>query len=280
MNIIGENSNNVKELMNILKDHSMTMEEQQIHMLLDQMTEMEKNYKAMQQELASVKMKLNKMQLDNLSQTPTKADNIIPFSTAAKLENNVEEIRTQIEGRYHNLQSIGKSLDTAAKQIIQKFKEIGISALNNVCTFLGIKEKMIQLRDDARSNEQAMKTAIEKIERVESELGAAMFHAGNAVKIMSGKEALTEGSGKENKFFAMLKKLYSKFQAKYAKQYEKFNKAVEKLDTLEKAAQSIRNRDSVREKLADNKKIVEFRNAEKNDMQREKTEMQRDSYAR
>lgn len=61
MNIIGENSNNVKELMNILKDHSMTMEEQQIHMLLDQMTEMEKNYKAMQQELASVKMKLNKM---------------------------------------------------------------------------------------------------------------------------------------------------------------------------------------------------------------------------
>ena len=55
MNIIGENSNNVKELMNILKDHSMTMEEQQIHMLLDQMTEMEKNYKAMQQELADRK---------------------------------------------------------------------------------------------------------------------------------------------------------------------------------------------------------------------------------
>lgn len=289
MSVIGENVNinNVEELMGILNMCNKLKEEQQIHMLLEQMQEMETNYASVLQELASIKVKLNKMQLDNLSQTPAKMtekeayrDNVVQMSSIIQMETSANEVTHDITKKYHNLQNIGKNLNEGAKQVVRKFKEIGISALDNVCGFLGIKEKLIELRDDARSNEMKMKTSVEKIEKIESELNATMLHAKNVGRAMLGKNTLAETSGKKSKFFDMLKKPYLKHQAKYAGQCEKLNKAIEKFDSLEQAARNIRNRDSVRDKLEDNKKIIEFRSAEKDDMQQEKSEIQRDDCAR
>lgn len=279
MSTLGENSeiNNVEELISILNMCNKAKEGLQISMLLEQMQEMEKNYTSVLQELTTVKAKLNSIQLNNLSQDVTK--------TAEKeVKNNVVQISDEashdITEKYNNLQNIRENLNAGANQVIQKFKDVGITALNNVCEFLGIKEKLIHLRDDARSNEMKMKTSIEKIEKIESELGATILHAKNMSRAIAGKEALAETSGKKSKFFDMLKKPYLKHQVKYAKQFKKLNKSIEKFDSLEKAAGNIRNRDSVINKLSDNKKIVESQNTEKNDMRQEKTEMQRESNER
>lgn len=258
---------NVEELISILNMCNKTKEQMQISMLLEQMQEMEENYASVLQELADVKDKLNNIQLNNKEVK----NNVVQIS---------DEVGRDITEKHHNLQNIRENLNAGAKQVVQKFKDVGVTALNNVCGFLGIKEKLIQLRDDARSNEMKMKASIEKIEKIESELGATILHAKNMGRAIAGKETLTEKSGKKSKFFNMLKKPYMKHQAKYAKQCEKLNKAIEKFDSLEKAAGNVKNRDSVINKLSDNKKIVDFRNAEKNDMQQEKTEMQRDNYAR
>ena len=266
-----QETNNVMELLNILNMCNKAKEQLQISMLLEQMQEMEKNYASVLQELTEVKVKLNSIQLNNLSQTPTKAADVVQLS---------DDVSHDITEKHHNLQNIRQNLNAGAKQVVQKFKDVGITALNNVCGFLGIKEKLIQLRDDARSNEMKMKTSIEKIEKIESELGATILHAKNVGRAIAGKEALTETSEKKNKFFDMLKKPYMKHQAKYAKQCGKLNRAIEKFDSLEKAAGNIKNRNSVKNKLSDNKKIVESQNAKKNDMQHEKSEKQRDNHER
>lgn len=77
----------------------------------------------------------------------------------------MKEVRIHTEKMYQNLQNIGKDLNAGAKLIVTEYKDIGRIVLNNVCIFLGIEEKMIYLQDDARSNEQVMKMAAEKIER-------------------------------------------------------------------------------------------------------------------
>mgnify|MGYP006922136619 CR=1 FL=1 len=171
MDTIGENLNNVKELMNILEMCNKSTEKCQIHMLLEKIDEMENNYQTLLQELESAEMILNSMQLDSLLQTqaPIKANNIIPImeatQEAAQVVNNMKEVRIHTEKMYQNLQNIGKELNAGAKLIVTEYKDIGRIVLNNVCIFLGIEEKMIYLQDDARSNEQVMKMAAEKIER-------------------------------------------------------------------------------------------------------------------
>ena len=267
-NIEPINMENVKELMQILTVCNKLMEQQQINLLMEQMKEMEKNYTATLKELASVKKQLNKVQLKNLSQEVAEPEQNIQLQIANEAENKLAK-------QYDVLKKIGENLNKRAKQIVEKFKDIGVKALDNVCKFLGIKEKLITLRDCARSNEMTMKSSIEKIEKVESELGAAKLHAKNVIRTLVGKETLTPDIEKKSKFFETLKKPYMQQQEKYAQRCEKLEKAIGKFDTLEKAADAVKvkNRSSVKEKISDNKKILDTKAAEQKDThQKEKSE--------
>ena len=267
-NIESINMENVKELMQILTVCNKLMEKQQINLLMEQMKEMEKSYAAVQKELESVKKQLNKEKLKNLSQEVMEPEQ----NSLLQIANEAE---SKLAKQHDVLKKIGENLNTRAKQIVEKFKNVGINALNKVCEFLGIKEKLIALRDCVRSNEMTMKSSIEKIEKVESELGAAKLHAKNAIRALAGKETLTPNIEKKSKFFEALKKPYMKQQEKYAQRCEKLNKAIGKFDSLEKAADAVnvKNRSSVKEKLSDNKKILDDKAAAQKDMpQQEKSE--------
>lgn len=260
---------NVKELMQILTVYNKLMEKQQINLLMEQMKEMQKNYTATQKELASVKKQLNKVQLKNLSQEVAKPPE---QNSLLQITNEAED---KLAKQHDVLKKTGENMNKRARQIVEKFKNIGIIALNNVCEFLGIKEKLIALRDCARSNEMTMKSSVEKIEKVESEFGTAKFHAKNAIRVLAGKETLQADIEKKSKFFETLKKLYMKRQEKYAQRCEKLDKAIGKFDSLEKAADAVKvkNRNSVIDKLSDNKKILDVKAAEQKDaLQQEKSE--------
>lgn len=219
---------NIKELLRILEDSGKTHEKEQISLLIEQMEEMNKNYAATLRELETVKT-----QLKNYSQQG------IPITESRQRANLLlmtNEVGDKLAAQHNDLQQDRKSLDEKAKQVVENFKKAGISALNNVCDFLGIKEKLIKYRDIARSNEMTMKTSVEKIETVESELNAAKTHAKNVFRAMSGREIMDAANVKESKFFKRLKAPYLKRQNKYAKRYEKLNRAIAKFDSLENAA--------------------------------------------
>lgn len=260
------NIKSAEELAKILMACNRLREEQQVSILLEQIKEMEKSYSATLKELDAVKT-----QLKDLSQGVAEAKR-------SSLSQIINETDARLTEQRNVLQKIGKSLNEGAKHIVEKFKQIGIKALNNVCTFLGIKEKLTELRDCARSNEMTMKSSVEKIEKVESELAAVKLHAKNVIRALAGKETAVSENEKKSKFFESLKAPYLKQQKKYAQKCEKLNKAIEKFDSLEKNANAGRNKDSVIEKLSDNKKILDSKAAEQDMQQQEnKTAEQKDT---
>lgn len=235
----------VEELMKILMVSNMLHEQQQIDLLMNHIAEAEKNHLAVMQELSDIKSQLNEI----LSRT----DSAISgkkhlFSDLTK------QMANALAAQGQKLQNMKQDLNQKARRLVQKFKEIGIKALNNVCGFLGIKEKLIAMRDQARSAETDMKIALEKLDAFEKEVYGAALHIGNAGKIVTGKEGelsgeslKEQGERKEPVLFRLFRNHYQKRQRAYAKKAERLNGAIEKFSALEQKA-------SVLKKLSENKK--------------------------
>ncbi len=235
------NMDNVEELLKIMLVGNMLQEHQQINILLEQIKVMEENQSAVLQELADLKKQLNDMQEGKKSKL---------------LANFMGKTKEVAKAQRTHLQGIKKDLNEKAKQVVQHFKNAGIKALYNVCNLLGVQDKLIALRDQARSSEMHMKNAVEKIAIIETELTSASVHFKNAGRIISGKENAVTMKQEENQagrknisLLKILKAHYKKFQKRYAEKAEKLDKAIEKYKMLEKRA-------SVLDKLSENKEKV------------------------
>lgn len=262
---------NVLELLQILSACNKLKEQQQINLLMEQMREMEKNLSGVMKELAAVKEQLN----DLTSVDSTKQGVLMQM---------VENADTKVINQYHNLQNVGKDLNEKAKSVVQRFKKAGITTLDKVCEVLGIKEKLIVMRDKAQSNAQDMQNSIEKIEKIETELELAKLHAKNVAKAVVGKETTDVSEAKGSKLFNKLKAKFTKLRDKYSARVETLNKTIGKFDALEQAARGIKgDKKSLTEKLSENVKLIESRDAERRDgigIQQDKADLPRNNDAR
>lgn len=240
----------VIELQKILAACNKLSQEQQIAILVEQMREMEKNLSAVMQELSAVKEQLNDLSADNAQK-----------GTLTKM---AETADAKLSEQSAHLKAAGKDLNEKARGLVQKFKDFGITALNHVCEILGIKERLIVMRDNARSNAQSALESAEKIAKIEQELGLAKLHKKNAVKTALGKEPAEVSEIKENKILKSLRSIYNRLYEKYSRRVEKLDKAISRFDNLEHKAQDIKKaKKSLTEKLADNVKLVEARQNER-----------------
>ncbi len=244
----------IEELLRMLQIANMLHERQQIDLLMNYMAESEKNYAAIMQELNEIKSQMKEL-LDRPVNEPAASENKKVFSGLVEQAGNTVEVQKQ------KLENIRQDLNTKAEQIIQNFKNMGTKALNNVCSFLGIQEKLIEMRDHARSAEMDMKNAVEKLDGIENELSTAAAHVRTAGRIVSNKEQSLSGDpGKEameNKgsvLFRMLRNHYQKRQNTYTKRAERLNGAIEDFRALEQKASVIKKLSENREKIAVNDK--------------------------
>lgn len=237
---------NVEELLKILLVANKLQEEQQIGILLHQMNEMEKGYAAALQELADIKSKLDEV----LDRTENSANVFQGKSIFAKFSG---QMTASVIKQKQNLQDIRQDLNAKAQNLMGSFKKEGVKALNNVSEFLGIQEKLIAMRDHARSSEMRMKDTIERIDAAEAELSGAATRLRNAGRIITGNEktgtmehGINNSTSKANAVIQMLKKHCVKWQNSYAKRAEKLDRAIDKFHALEQKS-------SVLGKLSDNK---------------------------
>lgn len=235
--------NNVNMLIGILSDQGKSNEAEQIMLLINQIKSMEKNYISVFRELQDIKVQMNELRSE--------------LQSVNKVKMQFEEHEEKAREQYGVLQAIKDNLNKKAGEIIQNFKDIGVKALNKVCTFLGIKEKLIKLRDMSQSNAVEMKQAAEKVDDVGQEVKNAMLHIQNIGKAMKGEEKVTPESVEQPKIFQKLKGHYEKRMEKYEKRTERLNKSIAKFTNLEQAAEKI----SVKAKLADNKAIIAAKEA-------------------
>lgn len=251
------NMNNVEELMKILVVANMLHEQQQIGLLMNHIAESEKNHAAIMSELAGIKEQLNEL----LSRTENNSD----ISKSRKVFSTLtEQAEVRIKAQEEKVQSIKQDLNQKAKQVVKDFKNTGIKVLNGVCNFLGVQEKLVAMRDQARSAEMDMKNAVEKIDAVEKELSGAMTHLGNAGRIISGKEngmseerVKAQDEKKGLALFRLLKNHFQRHQATYANRVEKLNGAIEKCRALEQKASVLKKLSENKDKIAESEKDTE-----------------------
>ncbi len=288
------NANNVHiekvvELLKILTVANMVREQQQVNILLEQMQRMEENQLSMMQELADVKQQLNtvmeKMEASSARKgVLSKVSEQVDRGLAAQHQ-HLQDMKPSVTTHPCSLisgeavQDMKQDLNTKAGEVTQKFRDMGTKALNNVCGFLGVKEKMIAMRDKARSAEVDMQIAVEKITAVENEFSAAKAHLKTAGRITVGKEpdlgikADEKADRRRLSPLNIMKKIYLKHQKKYADRVAKLDRAIKKVDLLEKRA-------SVLDKLSDNKENLDSVKEEKDRTAPERsTEHKRDEIA-
>ncbi len=263
------NIEKVVELLKILTVANMVREQQQVNILLEQMQRMEENQLSMMQELADVKQQLNTV-MEKMEASSARKGVLSKVS---------EQVDRGLAAQHQHLQDMKQDLNTKAGEVTQKFRDMGTKALNNVCGFLGVKEKMIAMRDKARSAEVDMQIAVEKITAVENEFSAAKAHLKTAGRITVGKEpdlgikADEKADRRRLSPLNIMKKIYLKHQKKYADRVAKLDRAIKKVDLLEKRA-------SVLDKLSDNKENLDSVKEEKDRTAPERsTEHKRDEIA-
>lgn len=212
----------VEELLKILLDVNMEQNRQTVSLLMNYMNDIEENFFAVLEELDTVKEQLAHVQ--NTPQTKEVRNFLTDLS--GQLQEKAAFLREQ-------LQEMQANLNSKAVQLVQNFKEHGVSALNHVCEFLGVKEKLTQLHDSFVRTAQDMQDSMNKIDRVSQELRETATHARNAGRALSGKEALEAPQQKETGFFHHMKRPYKSMQNFCLSKADKLEKDIAKLVLLE-----------------------------------------------
>lgn len=244
----------VTQLVNILNENGKGQEAEQIMLLVEQLQKIGKSYHTVFQELQETKLQVNQMQeqLNNKTQMPDKqgvvADRLVSFEN-------------RMQNQFQYLQNSRQKLNERAGMILLKFETGGVKALNKVCEFLNIKESLIKLRDIAQSNVSKMENSIEMLDKMSNETSKLIMHMKNIGNIFSGKEMQANSAPEQSKIFTSIKNHYQHSLEKYKGHAEKLNNAIQKFDELEHAADRGSNleRSSVKEKLANNKAVIESR---------------------
>lgn len=233
---------NVEELLKILLDVNLEQNRQTVHLLMNYMNDIEENFFSVLEELDTVKAQLAQVQ-----QTPQTKE---VRHTLADLMQNLQEQANHLQEQANHLQeqihSMKTRLNEKAAQLVQNFKDQGVTALNHVCEFLGVKENLTQMRESLLQSAKEMQGSMDKIDQVAGELRAATTHVKNVGRAIVGKEAQEVAQPKEGGFFYQMKRPYRAMQDFCLKNAGKIEKDIHKIENLEQRV----------EKIADGKKAA------------------------
>ena len=240
---------NINQLMQILQNQNKGNESEMIMLLVNQMREINTNYITILQELQDIKNQMNNQQ--SVSVIPEKQDVIV---------NQLTLFEDNIRNQYHQFQGIAQKFNDKAGILVQKFKDIGIKSLNNVCEFLNVKETLVKLKDVAQSNAVKMKNSIEKIDTIGNEVGNVVANLKNIGNAIADKPKVEPVSADQSKIFTSIKNHYQRNLEKFTNRVDKLSNAIEKINNIEKEANRASaqtSKTSIKEKLENNKALIE-----------------------
>lgn len=230
---------NMEELLKILTELNQEQNRQILSLMMEYMNEMEKNFSSVLKELDAVKGQLSAYEKD------------APKDMRAALSDLPGELQEKISVRQGQLKELKADLNEKAALAVQSFKEHGVSALNHVCEFLGIKEKLLQMRLSLLENAQEMQAAMDRIDKAGREFQKAVSHAKNIGRAMSGKELAEAPEQKEKGLFHMMKQVCLRRKDTCTIKAAKLGKFISGLEQLEKSAE--KSKESVISRLQEHK---------------------------
>ena len=215
----------VQELFSTLKENN--KDTAGLTALLGYVKQMEDFVKSAEGKIVDMKTQIADMQ--EIQKHPVKA----------ALTNTAESLQTKVTSIKDQLDKIRNSIVQACKNTLTAVKNTGITALDKMAGFLGIKKACEQIQKDCTQAMARCDKSINNIEQFSKEYHQTGLHLKNMFRLAIGKEALE--TPKENGQVAKTMCAPYKAQKKCFNNICKTaNKAVEKLDALWINADDIR----------------------------------------
>ena len=211
----------VNELLDVLDAHKSTAAADLRNMLTN-VTNMENQLAAANREIAMMRQELNTIREDSHPMRKT-------------LQNATNSMQRQIDALREQLDTLKQSIIDGCKNVLNTFKERGITALNNISEFFNLRPVLEKMAVTLEKAEQRDTSIISKIETMSTEYHKTGQHLQNIGRAITGKEPLLDPKP-VGKVAKAMEAPFKAARACCAATWFSVQGALENLSKLEKAA--------------------------------------------
>ena len=182
-----ENSPSFRELLKLLNENGRAVQGQDLSLMAWYLDGMERQFDAVLQELQRVKAELAQV---TEQQAPDK-----PLLT-----NMLETLEAKVEQARERLSAFRDKILECAHDAVDRFKDAGVSALDNAVAAMRVKKGLEHLQEGLQSSLSGMKEALGKAEEMGTQLRTGFRDIANAGRIAANKELDLDPKTEEGRF--------------------------------------------------------------------------------
>lgn len=222
----------ILELIALLKKNQQKEAANHIYEMAALLDGMEKKLDLVTEELSSVRSSLEKLEQEKADKT-----------MKAVIKKSVESLEQQCNKMKEHLFEVKAEVKGKAAEIVAEAKQKGKAALNRVSEFLGIKEKLVSVRDNMQKSIGKTEQTIVKIDALGSGIREAGQKAANAFRSFADKDTV-DYAAKEKKFsktelakqpFVVQKKMYRSME-------KHLDAVIDRIDSLARQSEQIKKK--------------------------------------
>ncbi len=180
-----------QKFMKLLDENGRTAQGQDLSLMAWYLDGMERQFDAVLQELQEVKAELAQV---TERQAPAKKF----------LSGMVEALKERVEQAKQTLSSFRDRIVKCAKDAVDRFKDAGVSALDNAVAAMGVKKGLEHLQESVQNTVAGMRAAIGKAEEMGRQLRTGFRDIANAGRVAAGKELDLDPKTVEGRFQAVI----------------------------------------------------------------------------
>lgn len=189
----------ILELIALLKKNQQKEAANHIYEMTALLDGMEKKLDLVTEELSSVRSSLEKLEQEKADKT-----------MKAVIKKSVESLEQQCNKMKEHLFEVKAEVKGKAAEIVAEAKQKGKAALNRVSEFLGIKEKLQNIRQNAQQSIVEVDKSIARVDALGSGIREAVQKAANTLRTFADKPEKEYGEKK----FSKTELIKKPFQAK------------------------------------------------------------------
>lgn len=214
----------IQELMDMLKQNNLQSQSNDVFEICSYVDGLEKKLDSMTEELSQVREKIKEMQEDTILN-----------NLKVQIQESAVKLQTTCTNMKEQLFTVKENIHIKAVDIVNDVKCRGKEALNRVSEFMGIKKKLIGIRESVKQSQIEVSSTIIKIDAFGAGIREANQKIANTFRTFADKEVV-DYSKEEKKFsktdiikktFLIKKKLLSGMGLR-------LDAAIDKVDNLSK----------------------------------------------
>lgn len=178
----------IMELLELLKQNSMPKEANHTFEFCVYIDSLEKKLDSMTEELTNVKQQLKNMQ-----------ENTVLNNLITRVQTAAERLQERCNAMKEQLYVVKDNIRSKASEIVVEVKKKGKAALNKISELLGVKEKLVSIRELVKESQKDVITTIKKMDAFGAGMRKANQKIANTFRTFADREEV-DYAQKERRF--------------------------------------------------------------------------------